>query len=195
MLERFTTDARRIVVLAREKATERGENRIRPAHLLYALVTADGVASRVLADLGVTAEAVDRELGAARAPGAVRHDDGEALRAIGIDLDEIRRKVEESFGEGALDRVPVTRTGPLGWFAPGISLTSESKGTLELALREARALHSDHLGTEHLLLGLLRMGQRNRFGDFTPATLRVLGIDPDEARERVLAELTRDGLR
>lgn len=195
MLERFTTDARRIVVLAREKATERGEDRIRPVHLLYGLVTADGVASRVLADLGVTTETVEREMGAARMQGAVRPDDGEALRAIGIDLDEIRRKAEESFGEGALDRAPLTRNGPFGWTGPRISLTGESKLTLELAVREARALHNDYLGSEHLLLGLLRVGQRNRFGDFTPATLRALGIDPDEARERVLAELTRDGQR
>jgi Clp amino terminal domain, pathogenicity island component len=193
MLERFHTDARRVVVLAREKATERGEDRIRPAHLLYGLVTYDGVASRMLAGLGVTAAAVEREMGAARTP--VRPDDGEALKAIGIDLDEIRRKVEEGFGEGALDRVPLTRSGPFGWSGPRISLTGESKLTFEFAVREARALHHDYLGTEHLLLGLLRTGQRNRFGDFTPATLRALGIDPDEARERVLAELTRDGQR
>jgi hypothetical protein len=46
------------------------------------------------------------------------------------------------------------------------------------------------VGTEHLLLGLVHLGRRNRFGDFTPATLRALGIDPDEARQHVLAELS-----
>ena len=193
MLERFHTDARRVVALAREKATGRGEDRIRPVHLLYGLVTDDSVASRVLAGLGVTVEAVEREMGAARTP--VRPDDGEALRAIGIDLDEIRRKVDERFGEGALDRVLITRCGPFGWTGPRISLTGESKLTFEFAVREARALNNDYRGTEPLLLGLLRTGQRNRFGDFTPATLRALGIDPDEARERVLAELARDGQR
>ena len=41
--------------------------------------------------------------------------DAEALAAIGIDLDEIKRRIEESFGPGALERVPLTPRGPLNW--------------------------------------------------------------------------------
>lgn len=203
MLERFTADARQMVMLSRDKAAERGEERIRPAHLLYALVTSDGIAQRVLEELGVTPAKVERELGApagaatgpassqATGPAAGQPDDGEALKAIGIDLDEIRRKIEESFGDGALDRLWQTPDGPLTRTGRRIALTSEAKGALYIALREARALRHHHIGTEHLLLGLLRVGQRNRFGDFTPATLRALGIDPAAARERVLAELVQ----
>ena len=203
MLERFTTDARRMVLLSRDKAAECGDERIRPAHLLYALVTSDGMAQRVLEELGVTPGGVERELGApsgaatgpgagaATGPAAGQPDDSQALKAIGIDLDEIRRKIEESFGDGALDRLSLSSSGPLTRTGPRIALTSEAKGALYMALREARTLRHRYIGTEHLLLGLLRVGQLNRFGDFTPATLRALGIDPVAARERVLAELVQ----
>ena len=68
MIERFTDKARKVVFLAKGKATERGDDQIRPVHMLYGLVAADGVAARVLVALGVDAAAVDRELG--RAGGA-----------------------------------------------------------------------------------------------------------------------------
>ena len=59
------------------------------------------------------------------------------------------------------------------------------------ALAEARALHHDYIGTEHLLLGLLAAAGRTPRGDFTLETLRGFGIDPDQARQRVLDELRR----
>ena len=185
MFERFTSDARQVVVAAREQAVQRGDGRIRPLHLLYGLVTIDGVAARVLAGLGVSADVVGRELGGAPLSPAPEGDDSDAaaLRAIGIDIEEIRRKVEENFGEGALDRAAADSPGGR------IRLTGESKAVLALALREARSLHHTHLGTEHLLLAVLRLGKGNKFGDFTPATLRALRIDPDEARQHVVAEL------
>ena len=52
MFERFTDKARKVVILAKGKATERGDDQIRPVHMLYGLVAADGVAARVLAALG-----------------------------------------------------------------------------------------------------------------------------------------------
>ena len=73
MFERFTDKARKVVFLAKGKATERGDDQIRPVHMLYGLAAADGVAARVLAALGVDAAAVDRELGrAGGAPPACR---------------------------------------------------------------------------------------------------------------------------
>ena len=63
MLERFTADARQMVMLARDKAAGRGDERIRPAHLLYALVTSDGMARRVPEELRVTPAMVERQLG------------------------------------------------------------------------------------------------------------------------------------
>lgn len=183
MFERFTSDAQQVVVVAREQAVRRGGDRIRPLHLLYGLVTTDGVAARVLAGLGVSTDVAERELGGAPLSPEGDDSDAAALRAIGIDIEEIRRKAEENFGAGALDRVAADSP------QARIRLTGESKAALTLTLREARSLHHTYLGTEHLLLALLHFGKGNKIGDFTPATLRALGIDPDEARQRVLAEL------
>ena len=55
----------------------------------------------------------------------------------------------------------------------------------------ARALRHGYVGTEHLLLGLIGAAQRNPRGDFSPQTLKGLGIDPAQARQRVLDELRR----
>jgi ATP-dependent Clp protease ATP-binding subunit ClpA len=196
MFERFTDKARKVVFLAKGKATERGDDQIRPVHMLYGLAAADGVAARVLAALGVDAAAADRELG--RAPGASpgapgpwdveASGDAEALAAIGIDLDEIKRRIEDSFGPGALERVPLTPRGPLNWIGR-VPLNDQAKLSLALSLREARALHHNYIGTEHLLLGLLRVADRYPRGDFAAVTLRDLGLDPASVRTRVLDEL------
>jgi ATP-dependent Clp protease ATP-binding subunit ClpA len=192
MFERFTDKARAVVILAKAKATERGDQ-IRPVYMLHALASAEGVAARALAGLGVDAETVERQLDRTAPRGnpleaEATSRDAEALATIGIDLEEIKRRVEESFGPGALGQAALAQQGPLNWTGR-MTLTRESKQSLGLALKEARALHHNYIGTEHLLLGLLRTAERNRRGDFTPDTLRELGIDPAEARQRVLAEL------
>jgi len=200
MFERFTDKARKVVVvvvvLAKCKATERGDDQIRPVNMLYGLAAADGVAARVLSALGVDAAAVDRELGRAGGapPGVPGPGDGaasgdaEALAAIGIDLDEIKRRIEDSFGPGALERVPLTPRGPLNWTGR-LPLAEGSKLTLTLALKEARALHHTYIGTEHVLLGLLRVAERQPYTDFAAVTLRDLGLDPARVRTLVLDEL------
>jgi|SRR5271170_1702174 len=195
MFERFTDKARKVVILAKDKATERGDDQIRPAHMLYGLAAADGVAARVLTALGVDGAAVDRELGRAGTPprsvgsaDEAAAGDAEALAAIGIDLDEIKRRIEDSFGPGALERVPLAPRGPLNWTGR-LPLAAESKLTLALALKEARALHHNYIGTEHLLLGLLRVAEREPHADFAAVTLRDLGLDPASVRTRVLDEL------
>ena len=192
MFERFTDKARTVVILARAKATERGDQ-IRPVYMLYALASAEGVAARALASLGVDADSVEGlfdRTAPLRSPleGEATSEDAEALAAIGIDLDEIKRRIEESFGPGALERVPLAHQGPLNWTGR-MTLTRESKQSLAFALKEARALHHNYIGTEHLLLGLLSTAERNPRGEFTPDTLRELGIDPAQARQRVLDEL------
>jgi Clp amino terminal domain, pathogenicity island component len=193
MFERFTDKARTTVILAKAKATERGDQ-IRPMYMLYALASTDGVAARALASLGVDADSVGRALDRTAPLGnpleaGATSDDAEALAAIGIDLEEIKRRVEESFGPGALARTgALADRGPLNW--PGrMTLTRESKQSLGFALKEARTLHHTYIGTEHLLLGLLSTAERNPRGEFTLDTLRELGIDPAQARQRVLDEL------
>ena len=200
MFERFTDKARGVVISAKTKAAERGDDQIRPVHMLYGLTASQGLAARVLAPLGADSATVERELErlapAGRASGgasggAQASDDAEALAAIGIDLDEIKRKIEESFGPGALERVPLTPKGPLNWTGLGgrLPFSDQSKMTLAFSLKEARALHHNYIGTEHVLLGLLRVAERDPRGEFAAKALRDLGIDPGQVRQRVLDEL------
>ena len=70
-------------------------------------------------------------------------------------------------------------------------MTREAKQSVELAVKEARALRHSYIGTEHLLLGLLSAAERNPHGDFSPETVSGLGIDPARVRQRVLDELRR----
>ena len=193
MFERFTDKARKVVILAKNKATERGDDQIRPVHILYGLAGTDGVAARALTALGVDRAAVDRELARSapegRAPlGEAASGDAEALAAIGIDLDEIKRKIEDSFGPGALERVPLAPKGPLNRTGH-LPLNDQAKLSLALSLKEARALHHNYIGTEHVLLGLLRVAERYPRGEFAAVTLPDLGLDPATAHERVLAEV------
>ena len=197
MFERFTDKARKVVTLALAKAKEQGDDQIRPEHMLYGMTATDGVAARALAALGVDTAAVERELGrasgAAAGPLSARDeaadDDAEALAAIGIDLDEIKRRIEESFGPGALERVPPTPRGSLNWTGR-LPLSEAAKLSLALSLKEARGLHHSYVGTEHLLLGLLRVAEQRPRGELAAATLPGLGLDPATARDRVLTEVT-----
>ena len=190
MFERFTDRARTAVILARTEASERGDQ-IRPVYLLHALASGEGVAAQVLAGLGVDPGDIEHRLDRTaplRKPlgGEPPGGDAEALASIGIDLDEIRRKVEESFGPGALERAPASSQG-----TGRTTMTREAKQSVELAAREARALRHSYIGTEHLLLGLLGAAERNPRGDFSTEAIGALGIDPAQVRQRILDELRR----
>jgi len=181
VLERFTDDARRVVNDARSLAVTRGDTQIGPLHLLSALITGDSVAAQVLAGSGIDAAAVTQLLG----PGArTASGDAEALAAIGINLGEIKRKVEESFGEGALDQMPLNKRGPLNWRRPS-PLTEDARSSLVLALREAAALHHNYIGSEHLLLGLLRTAERRKSSGLRQA-MTSLGLRYPAVRDQVL---------
>jgi ATP-dependent Clp protease ATP-binding subunit ClpA len=198
MFERFTDKARAVVVAAKVKAQEHGDDQIRPAHILYGLATSDGVATQALTALGIDAAAVDRELGrtgtAEGARGGLAQadeadDDAEALAAIGIDLDEIKRRIEESFGPGALGRVPLTPKGPLNWTGGRLPFNEQAKLTLALSFREARAMHHNYIGTEHVLLGVIRVAERYPHGEFAAVMLPGLGLDLATAYDRALTEV------
>jgi ATP-dependent Clp protease ATP-binding subunit ClpA len=154
MFERFTDKARRVVVHAQEIARERGADAIRTEHLLLGLYAVpDTVALTVLSAHGVTRADVEADVDRLRGAGAAPSD-AEALATLGIDLEEVRRQVEEAFGPGALDRTRAAQNRDgrkTGW----IRFDPMSKKSLQLALREALALKHDYIGTEHLLLGLI----------------------------------------
>ena len=143
MFERFSKGARAAVVAAQAEARALGHERIEPEDLLLGVAVTPGRAADVLARHGAGADA----LRAARRPPI----DPDALATIGIDLDEIRRRAEASFGPGALERGRAGRRGH-------VPFTPEAKKALELALREALHLGDREIGAEHVLLGLLREG-------------------------------------
>ena len=97
-----------------------------------------------------------------------------ALEAMQIDTDTVRQKVEEITGRG---QAP-----------PGkghIPFTPEAKKVLELSLREALQLGHHYIGTEHILLGLVREGE-----GVAGQVLVSLGADLNRTRQLVIQILT-----
>ncbi len=187
MFERFTDRARKVTVDAQALARRLGHRHIGTEHLLLALLEGDGVAAQVLAGLGITPAAVEREVLAEVGRGPLGSRDAEALGAIGIDLDEVRRRIEASFGPGALQWHPDPhwrgdRPRPGGH----IPFSPRAKKVLELSLREALALKHKHIGTEHILLGLIREGEGLAAMVLTGAGLRL-----EDLRRHVLDAMYR----
>jgi ATP-dependent Clp protease ATP-binding subunit ClpA len=154
MFERFTDKARTVVVRAQQDARERGDSVIDTGHLLRALLAVpDTLALMVLEGFSVRRADVEADLATrTAAPTGGSGADADALAALGIDLDEVRRRVEEAFGPGALERAREPKRRFLGGHIP---FAKEAKKALELSLREALALKHNYIGTEHMLLGLL----------------------------------------
>jgi ATP-dependent Clp protease ATP-binding subunit ClpA len=172
MFERFTKSAREVVVRAQLEARALGRERIDADVMLLGVAGGDSRAARVLAEHGATPSAL-RERAAS---GAI---DAEALASIGIDLEEIRRRAEASFGPGALERGRRARERYVP-FTPG------AKKALELALREAIAAGDREIGDEHVVLGVLREGGAD-------ALLRAVGAEPAALREALSPAGSRRG--
>ncbi len=97
----------------------------------------------------------------------------QALTSLGVSLDETRSQVEQIIGRGT--QVPGS---------DHIPFTPRAKKVLELSLREALQLGHDYIGTEHLLLGLLREGE----GVAAQVIVR-LGVDLSQVRSAVVHAL------
>jgi len=183
MFERFTDEARNAVVAAQREASALDHGWIGTEHLLLALLAdADGRAARVLRGFAVDAAWARGEVERIVGRGEPELD-ADALATLGIDLDAVRERVERTFGAGALSRRRCRRGLMTGGALP---FTARAKKALELSLREAIAMGDDHIGSEHVLLGLAREGDGVAGG-----ILRSRGIDRDAVR----AALQRDGAR
>lgn len=96
-----------------------------------------------------------------------------ALESLGISLDSVREQVQESIGQG-----PQAPSGH-------IPFTPRAKKVLELSLREALQLGHNYIGTEHILLGLIREGE-----GVAAQVLVKLGADLNKVRQQVLQLLS-----
>ena len=106
MFERFTPDARTVVVHAQEHARRLGHRYLGGEHILLAAVSTSQPASAVMRDHGVTPELVEEEIvrrvGLGAGASLFGGLDRDALATIGIDLDAVRARIEASFGPQAL---------------------------------------------------------------------------------------------
>src|SRR5881275_2520601 len=111
--------------------------------------------------------------------GLVREQEGVAARVLsnlGIELPKVRSAVEFIIGRG--DRIVMGEIG----------LTPRAKKVIELAVDEARRLNHHYIGTEHLLLGLVREGEGIAAG-----VLESLGVSLEKVRSQVIQVLNTSG--
>jgi len=107
--------------------------------------------------------------------GLIHEGDGvaaKALESLGISLEAVRAQVEEIIGQG--QQIP----------SGHIPFTPRAKKVMELSLREALQLGHDYIGTEHILLGLIREGD----GVAAQVLIR-LGADLNRVRQQVITVL------
>lgn len=194
MFERFTDAAREVVVEAQGEARALGHGRIGTEHLLLgALRHPEQPGVEALRRLGVSFERYRSGIREVVGDGGLTVADAGALSTVGIDLDQVRRQIEDSFGPGALDR-PADEPGGRRrrWRrargdrpATGhIPFAPTSKRALEQSLREALARKDRHIGVEHLLLGLLDLRTNT-----ATEVLCHLGVEPATARQEILGDL------
>ncbi|HKS44974.1 MAG TPA: Clp protease N-terminal domain-containing protein [Amycolatopsis sp.] len=234
MFERFTPDARTVVVHAQEHARRLGHRYVGCEHLLLAVVSTSRPASAVLREQGMTPDHVEEEIvrrvGLGGGAGLFSDLDREALSAIGIDLDAVRARIEASFGTEALTqaanamhrRPRLSRLNPRRAIPPGLlrrwrrrrrplpaapvpdstatgryqamgavprghlPLTTRAKKCLENSVREAQAMHDQHIGVEHVALGVITMN-----GGLVAPILLALGASGPALRAAILDRYRR----
>ncbi|TCW42458.1 ATP-dependent Clp protease ATP-binding subunit ClpA [Thermohydrogenium kirishiense] len=144
MFGRFSEKAQKVLYQAQEEARSLYHNYVGTEHILLGLIKEeDGIASRVLKNLGVT-------------------------------YDDIRAKVETLIGMGNV---------------PGdvVGYTPRAKRVLELSFAEARRFNTNYIGTEHILLGLIREGE-----GVAVRILMELGVDFNRIREEIVKMVSEE---
>lgn len=144
MFGRFSERAQRVLYQAQEEARSLYHNYVGTEHILLGLIKEeDGVASRV-------------------------------LRNLGINYNDVRSKVESMIGMGNV---------------PGdvVGYTPRAKRVLELSFAEARRFNTNYIGTEHILLGLIREGE-----GVAVRILMELGLDFNRVREEIVKTVSEE---
>jgi ATP-dependent Clp protease ATP-binding subunit ClpA len=156
VFERFASESRRTVERAHDTARRLGADRVEPEHLLLALACDEHAdrAARAIAEAGLDAELIER---------AIEQDLVAALDAVGVPAS-------------------VVESTPVYPGAARPALSPAVRHALERALRAAVRGGGRHIGTEHLLLGLL--------DEPAPAVSRVLAaLDVQPARLAALVQV------
>lgn len=185
--ERMTAAADAAWRAANVASLELGHSWLGTEHLLLGLLAGPATDPAVAALAGVTAEAVRTALEEDLATGLP--DDRALLATLGIDLDQVRARIEADFGPHAIAELYARRRragrrlarGPLC----GIGLAPRAKRALEQARRAAKAAHRPRIDTADLLIGLLEIDDA-----MAPRLLRRLGTAPDTIRSRLRARTT-----
>jgi ATP-dependent Clp protease ATP-binding subunit ClpA len=137
------------LIAGADEARRRGHGYVGTEHVLLALTRdPEGGAARVLAELGVTHGDIESSafLAAIWAPRVDPH----ALASLGIDLDTVRDRLDETFGRGALERTGAGKLDP-----PSVRIQCVAP-RLKQALADAVDRAGDEpLRDEHILLGML----------------------------------------
>jgi len=144
----LTPRARQILLLAKQEAERLNHDHIGSEHLLLGILALNE---------GVALD---------------------ALRSLGLNLQQLRLEVEKTCGTGG-----TTKTEGM------LPLSPRFKRILELAVREAASMNYNFVGTEHLLLALLREGEGR-----AARVLKNLNVTPEEVRRAVIRSLDSDFL-
>ncbi|WP_402461612.1 Clp protease N-terminal domain-containing protein [Isoptericola aurantiacus] len=174
MFERFSKQARTVVVDAQSVARETGGTQIDTRHLVVVLAGSAGPARDALGSAGLDPDALATAVRADLRTGGL---DAEALASLGIDLEAVRRETDATFGPGALDDAGAR---------PGtghVPFARDAKKALELALRETVRLGARSIDGGHLLLGVLRADCPG--GRALERALRGAGLDVATVRTAV----------
>ena len=175
MFERFTEEARRVVVVAQLEAREAREPCIDATHLLLGIAMVGGPGGEALRAAGVDPSRLRTAIRQVGDPNS--YLDAEALAALGIDLGKVQAAAEAAFGEGALDDRVRQGRRRLGGHLP---FTAHSKKALELSLRAAVRRGDGAIDTRHVLLGVLGAEEKR-----STAVLRHLAVEPETLRRQL----------
>lgn len=175
MYEKFTDRARRVLVLAQQEAHAAGHEEITPNHVLLGCVLEHhGIAGRVLETFAIEPVGVRARLMEV-VPRRSTVSPVEALAAVGVNLLEVKEAVEAAFGAGSF---------PLPGERPPFDVAA--RGVLKASLDAAIQWGHNYVGTEHLLLGVLRAE-----GGQARASLDALGAVAEEVERRTAAVVHR----
>jgi ATP-dependent Clp protease ATP-binding subunit ClpA len=179
MFERLDAHARNVFVVAQHQARDLGHNYVGTEHVLLALARAGGATADLLANQGCGPEAIRAEIVSLLGPGrSPSRQPDELLASIGVDLGEVRRRVEATFGPEAISHAAMrTRRRRRRWpvihrWWPGcdqgtpcnsalldrrrFGFAPRLKAVLEIATKAAAPTP---VSPAHLLLGILDEGK------------------------------------